>query len=175
MVLSRFGSWVTAYPEVGAVHYLRPGPGEATSRYTMSTMSNPQSELSRRTLLSGIAMGASVSQAAESRQPNVVLILADNLAYGDAGCYGGPILTPNIDRLARQGVRFTHAYSTTMCSPSRAMLQAGALRVKTGQQHGSRRRAHRGRIGVSEAHSLTSKSIDVRGADWAAIAASVAV
>ena len=96
-------------------------------------MSKPPTELSRRRLLTAMTAGASsISQAAASTKPNVVLILADNLSYGDAGCYGGPIRTPNIDRLARQGVRFTHAYSTTMCSPSRAMLLTGLYAERSG-------------------------------------------
>ena len=58
--------------------------------------------------------------------PNIVIILADDLGYGDTGAYGSPIVrTPNIDALARDGVRFTQAYAThPVCSPSRAALMA---------------------------------------------------
>jgi len=66
--------------------------------------------------------------AVEKAKPlNVVIILADDLGYGDAGCYGATKLkTPNIDRLAREGVRFTQAYTPgSVCSPTRYGLLAG--------------------------------------------------
>jgi arylsulfatase A-like enzyme len=58
---------------------------------------------------------------------NIILIVADDLGYGDLGCYGQQkIKTPNIDRLATQGVRFTQFYAgTTVCAPSRASLMSG--------------------------------------------------
>lgn len=60
-------------------------------------------------------------------KPNIVFILADDLGYGDLGCYGQErIKTPNIDRLAAEGVRFTQAYSgSTVCAPSRCCLMTG--------------------------------------------------
>lgn len=65
------------------------------------------------------------SAAAAPPRPNVILILADDMGFSDLGCYGGEIHTPNIDRLARQGVRFTQFYNTTRCCPSRAALMTG--------------------------------------------------
>ena len=62
--------------------------------------------------------------AAPSR-PNVVLILADDLGYSDLGCYGSEIATPNLDGLAKNGVRFTQFYNTARCWPSRAALLSG--------------------------------------------------
>lgn len=61
------------------------------------------------------------------RQPNVVFILADDLGWGDLACYGSKsITTPNLDRMASEGVRFTQAYAgSTVCSPSRAVLLTG--------------------------------------------------
>ncbi|MBY0506544.1 MAG: arylsulfatase [Bryobacteraceae bacterium] len=61
------------------------------------------------------------------RPPNIVFIMADDLGLGDLGCYGQKIIrTPNIDRLAREGVRFTQAYSgCTVCAPSRSVLMTG--------------------------------------------------
>ena len=66
---------------------------------------------------------ASTAQA----KPNVVLILADDLGYGDLGCYGQQkIRTPHLDRLAAQGMRFTQAYAgSTVCAPSRCALMTG--------------------------------------------------
>src|SRR5690349_18216134 len=68
-----------------------------------------------------------VANAATRAQPNVILILADDLGWTDLACYGSKLYeTPNIDRLARDGVKFTQAYSAcTVCSPSRAALLTG--------------------------------------------------
>src|SRR4051795_743667 len=79
-----------------------------------------------------LALGLSVIAArlrAESRPPNVVLILADNQGAWTLGCYGNPdIRTPNIDRLATQGMRFTRAFSPNgVCSPTRASLLTGLM------------------------------------------------
>jgi arylsulfatase A-like enzyme len=64
--------------------------------------------------------------------PNVVLMLADDLGFSDLGCYGGEVRTPNIDRLARSGVRFSQFYNTARCSPSRASLLTGLHPHQTG-------------------------------------------
>jgi len=67
------------------------------------------------------------SQAFSANRPNIIFIMADDLGYGDAGCYGGEtIATPNIDRLAKDGLRFTQAYSGgPVCTPARAVLMTG--------------------------------------------------
>ena len=57
--------------------------------------------------------------------PNIVIILADDMGYSDLGCYGGEIATPNLDGLAKNGVRFTQFYNTARCWPSRAALMTG--------------------------------------------------
>src|SRR4051812_13951942 len=58
--------------------------------------------------------------------PNIVFIIADDLGYGDLGCYGSNISTPNLDQMAAAGVRFTQYYSgSNICSPSRAALLTG--------------------------------------------------
>ncbi len=67
-----------------------------------------------------------ISQAAPAAsRPNVVVILADDLGFSDLGCYGGEIATPNLDRLAADGLRFTQFYNTARCWPSRAALLTG--------------------------------------------------
>jgi len=58
-------------------------------------------------------------------KPNVVFILADDMGFSDAGCYGGDIATPNLDSLARGGLRFTQFYNTTRCWPTRSALLTG--------------------------------------------------
>ena len=75
-----------------------------------------------------------LSPAAEVAKPNIVLIFVDDLGYGDLGCYGGKdIPTPNIDRLAARGVRFTDGYVTApVCGPSRVGLLTGAYQQRFG-------------------------------------------
>jgi len=70
----------------------------------------------------------------DATPPNIVLINCDDLGQGDPGCYGNPTLrTPNIDRLAEQGVRFTDFYaSSPLCTPSRAALMTGRYAIRTG-------------------------------------------
>ena len=88
------------------------------------------------TLISSLALG-SLAQG-QSGQPNVVLILADDLGYGDIGAYGATdLFTPNIDQLAADGVRLTSFYMTPSCSISRAMLLTGsyAPRVSMSRNH----------------------------------------
>src|SRR4051812_48535685 len=63
--------------------------------------------------------------AAEPRPPNVVLILSDDMGFSDAGCYGGEIATPNLDRLAAGGLRFTNFYNTARCWPTRGAILTG--------------------------------------------------
>lgn len=63
--------------------------------------------------------------AEQGARPNFVFILADDLGYSDLGCYGGEIATPNFDALAMNGLRFTQAYNTARCWPSRAALLTG--------------------------------------------------
>lgn len=60
-----------------------------------------------------------------AERPNVLIILADDMGFSDAGCYGGDIQTPNLDRLADNGLRFTQMYNTARCWPSRAALLTG--------------------------------------------------
>jgi arylsulfatase A len=74
-----------------------------------------------------VLFGAASVPAADPPEPNVVFILADDLGWGDLGCYGQTkIRTPNIDALAKDGMRFTRAYSgNAVCAPSRCCLMTG--------------------------------------------------
>lgn len=65
------------------------------------------------------------AEAGEDSGPNILLIVADDLAYADLGSYGGDVHTPNIDALAARGVRFSQFHTAPMCAPSRAMLLSG--------------------------------------------------
>lgn len=91
-----------------------------------------QTELNRRSFLRiagvsalGLAASASVAQNAKPRRPNIAIILADDLGFSDIGCYGGEIDTPNLDRLAAAGLRFTQFYNTGRCWPTRAAIMTG--------------------------------------------------
>jgi hypothetical protein len=57
--------------------------------------------------------------------PNILLILADDLGFSDLGCYGSEIATPNLDGVARDGLRFTQFYNTARCWPTRGALLTG--------------------------------------------------
>jgi arylsulfatase A len=81
------------------------------------------------------------SEAAANRPPNFIIIFADDLGYGDLGCYGHPtIRTPHLDRMAREGLRFTQFYSAAeVCTPSRAALLTGRLPPRSGMCSNRRR------------------------------------
>jgi len=66
-----------------------------------------------------------VTSAAAAKKPNIVVIVADDMGFSDAGCYGGEIQTPNLDHLAAGGLRFTQFYNTARCWPSRAAILTG--------------------------------------------------
>ena len=68
---------------------------------------------------------AGAADAISGKQPNFLLIVADDMGFSDAGCYGGEIQTPNLDRLANGGLRFTQFYNTARCWPSRASILTG--------------------------------------------------
>lgn len=88
---------------------------------------------------------------AEGTQPNIVVFLADDMGWGDSGCYGSELIqSPNIDKLAAQGVRFTQCYAACgVCSPSRSSILTGRTPFRNGVwQHLS---------GIHEAHLRTSE------------------
>ena len=78
-------------------------------------------------LLAPLAGLAAADPSQRQTKPNIIIILADDLGYGDLGCYGATkIQTPNIDRLAADGVRFTQGYApSATCTPSRYALLTG--------------------------------------------------
>src|SRR5688500_20376730 len=81
-------------------------------------------------LILGMATNA---RADDPRPPNVVLIFADDLGYGDLGCYGSKNSTPNLDRVAAEGIRFTDFYvGQAVCTASRAALLTGCYPNRIG-------------------------------------------
>lgn len=71
------------------------------------------------------SLAADASPQQNPKRPNVLLIMADDLGYSDLGCYGSEIETPNLDRLAKNGLQFTSFYNTARCWPTRAALLTG--------------------------------------------------
>jgi arylsulfatase A-like enzyme len=96
--------------------------------------------LSRRCLLSSVARlalaGGSPSLAQPPNKPNIVVVLIDNLGYGELGVYGGGILrgapTPTIDKLATEGMRLLNFNVEAQCTPSRSALMTGRFSIRSG-------------------------------------------
>ncbi len=96
----------------------------------MRTIVRKPTNLSRllRTLgvIGMVAVLTAPAVAADTpRRPNIVIILADDMGYSDMGSFGSEIKTPNLDSLAKDGVRFTNFYTHASCSPTRSMLLSG--------------------------------------------------
>jgi arylsulfatase len=100
-------------------------------------------------LLTGV-----VVQAAAPR-PNIIVILSDDVGYSDIGCYGGEIQTPNLDALAKNGLRFTQFYNTARCCPTRASLLTGLYPHQAGVGHMTDDRGHDGYRGELNRRSVT--------------------
>jgi len=82
-------------------------------------------------LLSAVASVFCWKDGEAAERPNIILILADDLGYSDLGCFGSEIATPNLDRLAQAGLRFTQFYNNAKCGPSRASLLTGLYPQQT--------------------------------------------
>jgi arylsulfatase len=77
----------------------------------------------------------SVATAAPAKRPNIAVVLVDDMGFSDIGCYGSEIPTPNIDKLAANGLRFTQFYNTGRCCPTRAALLTGLYSHQAGIGH----------------------------------------
>jgi arylsulfatase A-like enzyme len=86
-------------------------------------------------LIALAAVPLAAGQPAKSKQPNIVVIMADDMGISDLGCYGSEIRTPNLDRLAASGLRFTQFYNTARCCPTRASLLTGLYPHQAGVGH----------------------------------------
>ena len=73
--------------------------------------------------------------AAVNPRPHIIVILADDMGFSDLGCYGSEIATPNLDALAKNGLRFTQFYNTARCCPTRASLLTGLHPHQAGIGH----------------------------------------
>ncbi len=80
-------------------------------------------------------LGSTAAHAASAPRPNLVVIMADDLGFSDIAPYGGEISTRNLDRLAREGLRFTQFYNTSRCCPTRAALMTGLYPHQAGVGH----------------------------------------
>lgn len=92
--------------------------------------------MNRLALAGWLAVCCSLTNTSEAAQPpNIVIIMSDDMGFSDLGCYGGEIQTPNLDRLATGGVRFTQFYNTARCCPTRASLLTGLYPHQAGMGH----------------------------------------
>lgn len=112
-----------------------------------STIRVRRSFLNQLTFLcitAAVLSACATSHSPSGSKPNIIVFLADDLGYGDLGCYGNPIIkTPNLDKLAEEGVRMTDCHSGgTVCSPSRSALLTGRNPYRSGFFYIASRRAH---------------------------------
>ncbi len=98
-------------------------------------------------------------------QPNIILILADDMGYSDIGCYGSEIQTPNLDRLAENGARFSQMYSFARCCPSRAALLTGLYPQQAGVGHMVANRGSRAYQGYLRDDAVTIAEV-LKGAGY---------
>jgi len=80
-------------------------------------------------------LGGAEAAAPQPRKPNIIVILVDDMGWSDISCYGSEIPTPNLDKLAGRGVRFTQFYNTARCCPTRASILTGLYSHQTGVGH----------------------------------------
>lgn len=139
--------------------------------------------VSRREFIGGAIAAASASTAifnspvSASARPNILFILADDLGWGDLSCYGRPdYQTPNLDRLAKQGMKFTHAYSAApVCTPTRVGFHTGRYpaRLPVGLEEPIHERSAIGdrvkTTGIPRSHPTVSSLIKAAGYDTALV------
>lgn len=89
-------------------------------------------------LIAAAFLGGAAIAAAPATKPNIVVILVDDMGFSDLGCYGSEINTPNLDKLAADGLRFTQFYNTGRCCPTRASLLTGLYPHQAGMGHMTR-------------------------------------
>src|SRR5438067_1145332 len=95
------------------------------------------------------------AQAATADRPNIAVILVDDMGFSDLGCYGSEIPTPNLDKLAANGLRFTQFYNTGRCCPTRASLMTGLYSHQAGVGHMTQDRKQPGYKGDLNSQCVT--------------------
>jgi len=100
-------------------------------------------------------LGGHLVAAEPVNRPNIIVILSDDVGFSDLGCYGGEIATPNLDSLAKGGVRFTQFYNTARCCPTRASLLTGLHPHQAGIGHMMDDRGQDGYRGNLNRHCVT--------------------
>lgn len=115
-----------------------------------------------------IALSAvvAITVRAAAPRPNIIVMLADDVGYSDIGCYGGEIQTPNLDRLAANGLRFTQFYNTARCCPTRAALLTGLYPHQAGIGHMTQNNGHEGYRGELNRRCVTIAEV-LRGSGYA--------
>src|SRR5439155_12834718 len=105
------------------------------------------------------------ANAGEARRPNIAVILVDDMGYSDTGCYWSEIPTPNLDKLAANGLRFTQFYNTGRCCPTRAALLTGLYSHQAGVGHMTNDRDAPGYRGDLNEYCVTIADV-LRGAGY---------
>ena len=105
--------------------------------------------------LLGVLLFSVLLSTAHAAKPNILIIMSDDMGYSDLGCYGSEIETPNLDALAKGGVRFTQFYNTARCCPTRAALLTGLYPHQAGIGHMMEDRQLEGYRGDLNEHCLT--------------------
>jgi arylsulfatase A-like enzyme len=131
-----------------------------------SWIARQNSRVNPRILSIALAVVAVIGIHAAAPRPNIIVMLSDDVGYSDIGCYGGEIQTPNLDRLAAGGVRFTQFYNTARCCPTRASLLTGLYPHQAGVGHMTENRGHDGYRGELNRRSVTIAEV-LRGAGYA--------
>ena len=133
----------------GGTSELRPFPGGKGALLPIPSADGTLASMNLKTSsLLGFAaailvLGIGAAAAADAaRRPNIAVILVDDMGFSDLGCYGSEIPTPNLDKLAAGGLRFTQFYNTGRCCPTRASLLTGLYPHQAGRRaHGHRPQA----------------------------------
>lgn len=133
-------------------------------------MSKSGNCVSRREFLRGAAAGALClglgglplgAFGGSDKLPNFIFILADDLGYGDLGCFGSPLIkTPNLDRMAAEGVKFTDFYAAPVCTPSRAQLMTGCYPLRVNLPFVIN---YNSKIGISSDETTVAQMLKARG------------
>lgn len=95
-------------------------------------MPSPSPLIRRVLLLLALSLALGTRERASAARPNIIVILVDDMGYSDVGAFGGEIRTPHLDRLAREGLRFTQFYNTAKCYTTRASLLTGLYQHESG-------------------------------------------